>query len=200
MQTMGGGPSTPIEQVVELGESVMEKLIAAGITTVESLADMTAEELGEIPGIGEKSVDKIAVAVRHYFGHYEDGEVRPETVAGETRPEPVASTEPATVPEPVLVASEVAVAAAAASDEAGDEIHSMSHTPEEIIAAEGAEAGSVEEVDAYSTEDIAAAEDILSADDANDSNDAREAGIELDNDTIDELVDQAQENSSEGID
>jgi N utilization substance protein A len=194
MQTMGGGPSTPIEQIVELGESVMEKLIAAGITTVESLADMTAEELGEIPGIGEKSVDKIAVAVRHYFGHYEDGE---------TRPEPVASTEPATVPEPVLAEGEVAVAAAAASDEAGDEIHSMSHTPEEIIAAEGAEgaeAGSVEEVDTLSTEDIAAAEDILSANDANDSNDAREAGIELDNDTIDELVDQAQENSSEGID
>jgi N utilization substance protein A len=190
MAGMGGGPSTPIEQIVELGEAVMEKLIAAGITTVESLADMTAEELGEIPGIGEKSVDKIAVAVRHYFGHYEEGE---------TRPEPVVSTE-AVLAEPILAEGEVAVAAAAASDEAGDEIHSMSQTPEEIIAAEGTEAGSIEEVDAYSTEDIAAAEDILSADDANDSNDAREAGIELDNDTIDELVDQAQENSSEGID
>jgi N utilization substance protein A len=190
MQTMGGGPSTPIEQVVELGESVMEKLIAAGITTVESLADMTAEELGEIPGIGEKSVDKIAVAVRHYFGQYEEGEVRPEP----------AVTEPATVPEPALVDGEVAVAAAAASDDAGDAIHSMSHTPEEIIAAEGAQAGSVEEIDTLSTEDIAAVEDFLSDNDANDSNDAREAGIELDNDTIDELVDQAQENSSEGID
>jgi N utilization substance protein A len=191
MAHMGGGPSTPIEQVVELGESVMEKLIAAGITTVEALADMTAEELGEIPGIGEKSVDKIAVAVRHYFGHYE---------VGEARPEPAVSTEPATVPEPVLVAGEVAIAAAAASDAAGDEIHSMSHTPEEIIAAEGAESGSVEEINVLSTEDIAAAEDHLSDDDANDSNDAREASIELDNDTIDELVDQAQENSSEGID
>jgi N utilization substance protein A len=74
MQAMGGGPSTPIEQVTELGESVMEKLIAAGITTVESLADMTAEELGEIPGIGEKTVEKIAVAVRHYFGQYEEGD------------------------------------------------------------------------------------------------------------------------------
>ena len=36
--------------------------------------------------------------------------------------------------------------------------------------------------------------------DANDANDAREAGIELDNDTVDELVDQAQEVSDEGID
>ena len=32
------------------------------------------------------------------------------------------------------------------------------------------------------------------------TNDAREAGIELDNDTVDELVDQAQEVSDEGID
>src|ERR1700684_1690721 len=77
MQAMGGGPSTPIEQGVELGDSVMEKLIAAGITTVEALADMTAEELSEIPGIGEKTVEKIAVAVRHYFGQYEEGEERP---------------------------------------------------------------------------------------------------------------------------
>jgi N utilization substance protein A len=191
MQTMGGGPSTPIEQVVELGESVMEKLIAAGITTVEALADMTAEELGEIPGIGEKSVDKIAVAVRHYFGHYEEGE---------TRPEPVAAVTEAVLAEPVLAEGEVAIAAAAASDAAGDEIHSMSLTPEEIIAAEGTEAGSVEEINALSTEDIAEAEDELADADANDASDAREAGIEMDNDTIDELVDQAQEHSEEGID
>jgi N utilization substance protein A len=188
MAHMGGGPSTPIEQVTELGEAVMEKLIAAGITTVEALADMTAEELGEIPGIGEKSVDKIAVAVRHYFGHYEEGEERPVPV-------------PAV---PALAPGEVAVAAGATADGSAasdlSEEHSMSHTPEEIIAAEGSEAGSVEEMDAVSTEDLAAAEDALSANDANDANDAREALIELDNDTVDELVDQAQEHSNEGID
>jgi N utilization substance protein A len=182
MQAMGGGPSTPIEQVVELGDSVMEKLIAAGITTVEALADMTAEELSEIPGIGEKTVEKIAVAVRHYFGQYEEGEERP-------------------VPsEPALIEGEVAIAAAAASDEAGDEVHSMTNTPEEILAEQAADAGSAEEVSEFSTEDIAAAEDALSLSDANDANDAREAGIELDNDTVDELVDQAQEVSDEGID
>jgi N utilization substance protein A len=106
----------------------------------------------------------------------------------------------ATIPEPVLAAGEVAVAAAAASDEAGDAIHSMSHTPEEIIADQAALSGSAEEIDTFSTEDIAAAEDALSDFDANDASDAREAGIELDNDTVDELVDQAQENSEEGID
>ena len=76
----------------------------------------------------------------------------------------------------------------------------MSRTPEEILAAEAASAGSIEEVDEVSTEDIAAAEDRLSENDANDSNDAREAEIELRNDTMDELVDQAQEFSDEGID
>jgi N utilization substance protein A len=187
MQAMGGGPSTPIEQVTELGEAIMEKLITAGITTVEALADMTAEELGEVPGIGDKTVEKIAVAVRHYFGQYEEGEARPAPV----------EEAPA---DPVLEDGEVAVAAAAASDEAGDEIHSMSYTPEEILAAQASDAGSAEEINEFSTEDIAAAEDVLSANDAFTDNDAREAGIELNNDTMDELVDQTQEMSDEGVD
>src|SRR5258708_5857264 len=87
MQAMGGGPTTPIEQVTELGEAVLEKLIAAGITTVEELADMTPEQLEEVPGIGEKTVEKISVAVRHYFGQYEEGEERP-VVAAVVGPEP----------------------------------------------------------------------------------------------------------------
>jgi N utilization substance protein A len=184
MQAMGGGPSTPIEQVVELGDAVMEKLIAAGITTVEALSDMTAEELSEIPGIGEKTVEKIAVAVRHYFGQYEEGEERPVPAPS----------------EPTLIEGEEAIAAAAASDEAGDEVHSMTNSPEEILAGQAADAGSAEEISEFSTEDIAAVEDELSSSDANDANDAREADIELENDTVDELVEQAQEVSDEGID
>ncbi|WP_263378723.1 transcription termination factor NusA [Granulicella paludicola] len=188
MSGMGGGPSTPIEQVVELGESVMEKLIAAGITTVESLADMTAEELGEIPGIGEKTVEKIAVAVRHYFGQYEEGEERPAA--------------PTPLVEPTLAAGEEAIAAAASDGEVASdspEVHSMTHTPEEILASHAGE-GTLEEIDTVSSEDIADEEDRESLSDANDENDAREERIEQDNDTIDTLVDEAQENSNEGID
>src|SRR6202007_1603020 len=77
MQAMSGGPSTPIEQVTELGEQIIQKLVVAGITTVEALADMTPEQLEEIPGIGEKTLEKISLAVRHYFGEYEPGEERP---------------------------------------------------------------------------------------------------------------------------
>ena len=35
MQALSGGPSTPIEQVTELGDGIIQKLVAAGITTVE---------------------------------------------------------------------------------------------------------------------------------------------------------------------
>src|SRR6201998_399156 len=97
MQAMSGGPSTPIEQVTELGEGIIQKLVAAGITTVESLADMTPEQLEEIPGIGEKTLERISVAVRHYFGHFEEGEEAEATegagVAG--APEVEGSDEPA---------------------------------------------------------------------------------------------------------
>jgi N utilization substance protein A len=86
MQDLTGGPSTPIEQVSELGDGIIQKLVAAGITTVETLADMTPEQLEEIPGIGEKTLERISVAVRHYFGQFEEGEEGhvPETAETET--------------------------------------------------------------------------------------------------------------------
>jgi transcription termination/antitermination protein NusA len=83
MQALSGGPTTPIEQVTELGESITQKLVAAGITTVEALADMTPEQLEEIPGIGEKTLERISVAVRHYFGHFEEGEEGAPAAAAE---------------------------------------------------------------------------------------------------------------------
>jgi N utilization substance protein A len=100
-QQMSGfnAPSTAIEMVTELGPSIIEKLVAAGITTVESLADMTPEQLEEVPGIGEKTVEKISVAVRHYFGQYEEGEVRPEPPAP-VEAAPAEAAAPASEPEP----------------------------------------------------------------------------------------------------
>ena len=171
MQAMGGGPTTPIEQVTELGEAIQEKLIAAGITTVEALADMTPEQLEEVPGIGEKTVEKISVAVRHYFGQFEEGEERPAS----------------------------ATPAAAESAEPSEEVSSMEKTPEEILASEAGN-GRAQEVGGLSTEDIADAEERESDSDAYSDADAREERIELNNDTVDELVDEAQEVSDEGID
>ncbi len=173
MQAMSGGPATPIEQVTELGETILEKLIAAGITTVEALADMTPEQLEEVPGIGEKTVEKISVAVRHYFGQYEEGEERPAIAAVAETTDSVQASEPQEV--------------------------DMNKTPEAILAEEAA-FGTAEEVSDVSTEDIAEAEELDSASDAFSDADAREERIELDNDTVDTLADQAQEISDEGID
>jgi N utilization substance protein A len=93
MQALTGGPSTPIEQVTELGDGIIQKLIAAGITTVESLADMTPEQLEEIPGIGEKTLERISVAVRHYFGHFEEAAAEEGESEVENAPEVVADAE-----------------------------------------------------------------------------------------------------------
>jgi N utilization substance protein A len=50
-----------------VGPKTIEKLEAAGITSIEKLADMTPEQLVEIPGIGEKMVEKIHQSVAAYF-------------------------------------------------------------------------------------------------------------------------------------
>ncbi len=103
-----GSPATAIEQVSELGESIIQKLVAAGITTVEALADMTPEQLEEIPGIGEKTLEKISVAVRHYFGEYEPGEERPAPVevAASTDPSEEAAAEAAQAASDASLAEE----------------------------------------------------------------------------------------------
>jgi N utilization substance protein A len=71
MSALVGTPTTPLDQVPDLGEGVVEKLSAAGVTTVEGLADMTPEQLEEIPGIGPKTVEKISLAVSNYFAGLE---------------------------------------------------------------------------------------------------------------------------------
>lgn len=71
MSALVGTPTTPIEQVPDLGEGLVEKLKEAGVTTVEGLADMTPEQLEAIPGIGPKTIEKISLAVNDYFAGLE---------------------------------------------------------------------------------------------------------------------------------
>jgi transcription termination/antitermination protein NusA len=90
MAAMTPQTTTPLENVPGLGEGVLEKLTAAGVTTVEALADMTPEQLEAIEGIGPKTVEKISLAVNNYFASLEagaEGAVQAEGVEGEAVPE-----------------------------------------------------------------------------------------------------------------
>jgi transcription termination/antitermination protein NusA len=73
MSALSPQTATPLENVPGLGEGIVEKLSAAGVTTVEALADMTPEQLEAIEGIGPKTVEKISLAVNNYFAGLEQG-------------------------------------------------------------------------------------------------------------------------------
>jgi N utilization substance protein A len=123
-----------------LGEGLVEKLSAAGVTTVEALADMTPEQLEAIEGIGPKTVEKISLAVNNYFASLEQGEAvaegevaaevasaEGEAVTEEAAPEAVAESESG---EAAAEAEQAAVpdSTAATAEAAPDEKHE--HEPE----------------------------------------------------------------------
>jgi transcription termination/antitermination protein NusA len=147
MQALAGAPTTPIEQVTELGESIIQKLVAAGITTAEALADMTPEQIMEIPGIGEKTLEKISVAVRHYFGHFEEAEGAVE--GGEPSADAPAEESAAAAAEKPEGEAETADADTVADISAAEE----ENAAEVIEEAEGLRAAKAE------TDDLAAADE-----------------------------------------
>jgi len=172
MQAFGGGPSTPIEQVTELGEGIIQKLVAAGITTVEALADMTPEQLEEIPGIGEKTLERISVAVRHYFGHFEEGEEGhvPEAVEGEVLDAEHAEVDAAEANETVSVESAIKKDGEAeienASAVVGDAEAEAENAADVIEEAESTEAAETDNEDLPSTEMEEAVSEAEQEDDA----------------------------------
>jgi transcription termination/antitermination protein NusA len=115
MAAMAPPAATPLESVPGLGEGIVEKLTAAGVTTVEALADMTPEQLEAIEGIGPKTVEKISLAVNNYFAS-----LAGETIASED--EPAAAAEG----EAVEAAGEVATGEGAAEQQASAEAETQS--------------------------------------------------------------------------
>jgi N utilization substance protein A len=122
MSALVGSTSTPLDSVTGLGEGLIEKLSAAGVTTVEALADMTPEQLEAIEGIGPKTVEKISLAVNNYFSSLESGEVVAPASEAEGVAEPSAEGE-----SPVEeTAGELSAEAATADVDAVPEVESAS--------------------------------------------------------------------------
>jgi N utilization substance protein A len=64
----------PVSVLLDYGmtESIVEKLVGAGIGTVEKLGSMTPEQLEAISGIDEETVGQIQTTVVAYYGQYDD--------------------------------------------------------------------------------------------------------------------------------
>jgi len=138
MSQLAPAVTTPLESVSGLGEGLIEKLNAAGVTTVEALADMTPEQLEAIEGIGPKTVEKISLAVSEYFSNLEasqaaaaEQEAAPDAVAESVEQPATAEASGEGEAEASGEAKEVAVAEA--EDLAAEEPtkqHAPSDSPE----------------------------------------------------------------------
>jgi N utilization substance protein A len=81
----------PVSVLIDNGltDHILEKLVEAGIATVEQLGSMTPEQLEEIPGIGPKTVETIQLAVNGYYAQFEDqGGAAGEAAGAEGEPQP----------------------------------------------------------------------------------------------------------------
>jgi N utilization substance protein A len=83
-------PGAPVSVLIDygLGEQLAEKLVEAGVSTVEKLGSMTPEQLEEIPGIEPELVEKIQLAVNNYYSQFEASEAG-NAPAAEVPVEPV---------------------------------------------------------------------------------------------------------------
>jgi N utilization substance protein A len=137
-------PGTPLAELAGVGPKTIEKLEAAGITSIEKLADMTPEQLVEIPGIGEKMVEKIHQSVAAHFEALEAA---------------------AAAPAEEVILPEEGVLEAEAVEEAGTEATlegaAVEETPEEAVA-EGDQEAAEESAEAADLTDVTAAEEAAS--------------------------------------
>ncbi len=150
-------PGTALSELGGVGPKTIEKLESHGVTSIEKLADMTPEQLIEIPGIGEKMVEKIRQLVAAYFETLEAqataGPAEAEVSAPITeQPEGIPAVEEAAVADAAeeetaegegMVESDVETAAEGAGSspavEAVEESHGEAEQPAEEPAKEETE-------------------------------------------------------------
>jgi N utilization substance protein A len=101
-------PGAPVTVLMDhgLADAVAEKLMQAGVGTVEKLGAMTPEQLEEIPGVDQEMVENIQSAVVSYYGQFEEEpllETAPletaDTATSEAAPETAVEASDEKVPE-----------------------------------------------------------------------------------------------------
>jgi transcription termination/antitermination protein NusA len=127
-------PGAPVSVLIDHGltEAMVEKLMAGGVTTVESLGSMTPEELEVLPGIDPEMVEAIQLAVNSYYGQFEGSFEAPAAAEEATLGEAALGTAEGGASEADAVETAVVEPAAAAeeSDAAASEPENESVTIE----------------------------------------------------------------------
>jgi N utilization substance protein A len=75
----------PVAVLIDYGltEDVADRLVQAGIDTVEKVGSMTPEQLEEIPGIDPETVADIQIVVTSYYAQFEEAAGLPAEEPGE---------------------------------------------------------------------------------------------------------------------
>jgi N utilization substance protein A len=86
-------PGAPVSVLIDYGlaENIVEKLVGAGIGSIEKLGSMTPEQLEEIQDIGPDAVERLQMAVNAYYSQFEPA--APASEAGPAAGEPVVAAE-----------------------------------------------------------------------------------------------------------
>lgn len=74
---------TPVSALLDhgLSESLLEKMVGAGIGTVERIGSMTPEELEQTAGLDADSVQQVVLAVNAYYHHFDSQHAQPQPAA-----------------------------------------------------------------------------------------------------------------------
>ena len=139
-----GSSGTPLTALSGLGKKTKEKLGEQGVATIEALAAMTPEQLMAISGIGEKMVQKIALAVKEHF------EPEIETATEEAVPSPEETVAEFKAEEEIAVEANEASspeAAEAVLEPAPTEEAAAAESTEEAEVTEEASAGNPQKVE-----------------------------------------------------
>ena len=127
-------PTTPLTVLAGVGPKTIEKIEAAGIANLEKLASMTPEQLMEIPGIGEKMVDKIYQAVNRFYEGGDAAATPVETTDENGEETPAAKSAAETATETASEASGESPAEAASESETSAPTESASEANSEAAA------------------------------------------------------------------